>query len=116
MFNEYDMIQLENPSLAPPALDDDLALQVAELFSVLGDASRVKIIAALGTGPQNVNALANIVGISPSAVSHHMRSLRQMRLVRPHKQGRQVFYTLDDEHVADLFQRVVEHAMHTPNP
>jgi DNA-binding transcriptional ArsR family regulator len=107
------MIQLENTSVAPPALDDNLALQVAELFSVLADASRVKIITALRAGPQNVNMLAGAVGISPSAVSHHMRSLRQLRLVRPHKQGRQVFYSLDDQHVADLLQRVVEHVMHT---
>jgi ArsR family transcriptional regulator len=110
------MIQLENLPQIAPTLDDDLALQVAELFSVLGDSSRVKIIAALRSGAQNVNTLANAVGVSPSAVSHHLRTLRQMRLVRPHKRGRQVFYSLDDEHVADLLQRVVEHVQHAPGP
>jgi ArsR family transcriptional regulator len=93
-------------------LDDLQAQHVAELFSVLGDTSRVKIIAALLSGPMNVQALADSVGISPSAISHHMRSLRQMHLVRSQKQGRQVFYSLDDEHVEELFQRGIDHVLH----
>lgn len=93
-------------------LNDLQAQHVAELFSVLGDASRVKIIAALLNGPMNVQALADTVGISPSGISHHMRSLRQMYLVRSHKQGRQVFYSLEDQHVEDLFQRGVDHVLH----
>lgn len=91
----------------------DLQTQhVAELFSVLGDTSRVKIIAALLKGPMNVQALADEVGISPSGISHHMRSLRQMNLVRANKQGRQVFYSLEDQHVEELFQRGVDHVLH----
>jgi DNA-binding transcriptional ArsR family regulator len=93
-------------------LNDQQAQHVAELFSVLGDSSRVKIIAALLNGPMNVQALADTVGISPSAISHHMRSLRQMHLVSSHKQGRQVFYSLDDQHVEELFQRGVDHVLH----
>jgi ArsR family transcriptional regulator len=93
-------------------LDDLQAQHVAELFSVLGDSSRVKIIAVLLSGPMNVQALADIVGISPSGISHHMRSLRQLQLVRSHKQGRQVFYSLEDQHVEELFQRGVDHVMH----
>jgi ArsR family transcriptional regulator len=108
------MRPFEDKTLTPYQIDDDMAMQVAELFSVLGDSSRVKIIAALQADLQNVNALANAVGISPSAVSHHLRTLRQMRLVRPHKRGREVFYSLDDEHVAGLLQRVVEHVLHDP--
>lgn len=93
-------------------LNDLQAQHVAELFSVLGDSSRVKIIAALLNGPMNVQALADAVGISPSGISHHMRSLRQMHLVRSNKKGRQVFYSLDDQHVEELFQRGVDHVMH----
>ncbi|MGB7093905.1 MAG: metalloregulator ArsR/SmtB family transcription factor [Anaerolineales bacterium] len=93
-------------------LDDLKAQHVAEFFSVLGDTSRVKIIAALLNGPMNVQSLADAVGISPSGISHHMRSLRQLRLVRAHKQGRQVFYSLDDQHVEELFQRGIDHVMH----
>ena len=93
-------------------LNDLQAQQVAELFNILGDVSRVKIIAALLKGSLNVQALADEVGISPSGISHHMRSLRQMNLVRAHKQGRQVFYSLVDQHVEQLFQRGVDHVLH----
>jgi DNA-binding transcriptional ArsR family regulator len=93
-------------------LDETTAQHVAELFSILGDTSRVKIISALLAGPMNVQSLAETVGISPSAISHHMRSLRQMHLVRAHKQGRQVFYSLDDQHVEELFLRGLDHVLH----
>jgi len=94
-----------------PTLSDPHASHLAELFAALSDASRVKIIAALLDGPYNVQTLAEIAGISESAVSHHMRTLRQMRLARPNKTGRQVFYTLDDEHVADIFRRALDHIL-----
>ncbi len=93
-------------------LEESTAAQMAELFRTLGDASRVRIIAALTGGELSVGQLAEIVDISPSAVSHHMRHLRQMQLVRSHKEGRFVYYSLDDEHVADLFQRGLEHVLH----
>jgi DNA-binding transcriptional ArsR family regulator len=93
-------------------LDEEQAAQVAELFSALSDTSRVRIIAALVGGEMNVGALAESVGISESAVSHHMRHLRQMRLVRARKAGRYVFYTLDDDHINDLFRCGLEHVRH----
>jgi ArsR family transcriptional regulator len=93
-------------------LDEELAAQVAELFSALSDTSRVRIIAALTHGEMNVSTLAEAVGISESGVSHHMRHLRQMRLVRARKEGRYVFYALDDEHIKDLFQFGLEHVLH----
>ena len=105
-------MDITNKTIDATQLSDLEAQRVAELFSVLGDTSRVKIIAALLNGPLNVQALADAVGISPSAVSHHMRSLRQMQLVRSLKQGRQVFYSLDDEHVEELFLRGIDHVLH----
>ena len=96
----------------PITLNEQTAAHLAEFFSALSDTSRVRIIAALMQGELNVSALAEIVGISESAVSHQLRGLRQMRMVRAHKEGRQVFYSLDDEHVAELFQRGLEHIQH----
>ena len=93
-------------------LNEDLAAQVAELFSALSDTSRVRIIAALAGDEMNVGALAASVGVSESAVSHHMRHLRQMRLVRARKEGRYVFYALDDDHINDLFRCGLEHVLH----
>ena len=52
------------------------------------------------------------MGISESAISHHLRGLRQMRLVRARKAGRQVFYSLDDDHIQDLLQRGLDHVLH----
>jgi ArsR family transcriptional regulator len=96
----------------PLVLDEQTATYLADFFSALSDTSRVRIIAALTTGELNVSALAEIVGISESAVSHQLRGLRQMRLVRTRKEGRQVFYSLDDEHITELFQRGLEHIQH----
>lgn len=94
------------------SLDALTAVQIAELFSTLGDASRVRIIAALTEGELNVSTLADAVEISESAVSHHLRHLRQMKLVRTRKDGRHVYYTLDDKHVSDLFRCGLEHVLH----
>ena len=88
------------------------AAAVAELFRALGDMRRVRILSALIRGERNVGALANAVGISESAVSHHLRGLRQLRLVRARKEGRQVFYRLDDAHIEDLFLRGLDHVRH----
>ena len=95
-----------------PTLDENLAGHLAELFRALSDPSRVRIIAALLGGESNVSSLAEVVGISESAASHQMRTLRQLRIVRARKQGREVYYSLDDEHVVDLFQRGLEHIKH----
>ena len=90
-------------------LDEQTAAQVAELFRSFSDASRVRILSILVNGELNVGALAKIVGISESAVSHHMRGLRQMRLVSTRKDGKEVFYRVDDEHIIELFQQGVRH-------
>ncbi len=85
---------------------------MAELFRAFSDTSRIRIISALVEGEMNVSALAQVAEVSESAVSHHMRGLRQMRLVRTRKEGRQVFYALDDEHIAVLFRQGLEHVRH----
>jgi DNA-binding transcriptional ArsR family regulator len=96
----------------PDILDESSAAQVAELFRALGDTSRVQIIAALAQGETNVGVLAEMVQVSESAVSHHLRHLRQMKLVRTRKVGRYVYYALDDDHVNDLFRCGLEHVLH----
>lgn len=93
-------------------LDEREASQLAELFGALSDASRVRIIAELTRGEKNVSALAEVVDLTASAVSHQLRGLRQLRLVRARKVGRQVYYALDDEHIADLFAMGLDHVRH----
>jgi len=90
-------------------LDEHSAAHVAELFRAFSDTSRVRIMSALVNGEKNVNTLADLVGISESAVSHHMRGLRQMRLVVARKDGKEVYYRVDDAHIIALFQQGVKH-------
>lgn len=94
------------------ALDEHTAALVAELFSALSDTSRVRMISVLAEREMNVGELAEAVSLSESAVSHQLRGLRQMRLVRARKEGRYVFYALDDDHVVDLFQQGLDHVLH----
>jgi ArsR family transcriptional regulator, lead/cadmium/zinc/bismuth-responsive transcriptional repressor len=88
------------------------ARNLAELFSALSDASRVRIISLLIDGEMSVRALADGLGMTESAVSHQLRGLRQMHLVRARKAGRQVFYSLDDNHVSRLFRMGLDHVQH----
>lgn len=88
------------------------AIQLAELFSALSDASRVRIISLLLDGEMGVGALAEKLNMTESAVSHQLRGLRQMRFVRARKAGRQVFYRLDDDHVEKLYRMGLEHVQH----
>ena len=88
------------------------AIQLAELFSALSDASRIRLISLLLDGEMSVGTLANKLIMTESAVSHQLRGLRQMRLVQARKAGRQVFYRLDDDHVARLFSLGLDHIQH----
>jgi ArsR family transcriptional regulator, lead/cadmium/zinc/bismuth-responsive transcriptional repressor len=97
---------------APTRISEQDAARMAELFSALADPSRVRILSAIQDDEMRVGDIAGVVGISESAVSHHLRGLRLMRLVRARKDGREVYYALDDEHVADLFRRGLEHIRH----
>ncbi len=95
--------------LPSPILSEHLAAHVAELFRAFSDTSRVRILSALLTGEMNITALAEVVGISESAISHHMRGLRQMRMVQSRRDGKEVYYRIEDEHIIALFQQGVKH-------
>ncbi len=93
----------------PTILSEHLAAHVAELFRAFSDTSRVRILSALMDGEMNITALAQVVGISESAVSHHMRGLRQMHMVQSRRDGKEVYYRVSDEHIIALFQQGVKH-------
>lgn len=90
-------------------LNTEKAQQMAEFFSLLGDANRLRILSLLAIKELCVCDLAAALDMSESAVSHQLRALRALRLVRYRKQGRNVFYRLEDHHVLDLYQSVAEH-------
>lgn len=89
--------------------------RMAEFFALLGDANRLRILSALASQELCVCDLAAVVKMSESAVSHQLRSLRAMRLVGYRKQGRNVFYSLKDNHVFNLYREVAEHLDESEN-
>jgi len=93
-------------------LREHTSTHLADLFSALSDPTRLRIISVLMEGEMNVGELASQLEMTESAVSHQLRGLRQLRLVRSRKDGRQVFYTLDDDHVAKLYLLGLEHVDH----
>lgn len=98
--------------MKPRLLAGARASRLADLFGTLSDASRVRIIAALLEQELSVGSLADDLGMSESAVSHQLRGLRQLRLVRSRREGRRIFYSLDDDHVAELFRMGLDHVDH----
>jgi ArsR family transcriptional regulator len=82
---------------------------LADTFSALGDPTRVRILDALSHGELCVCDLAAVLGLSQSAVSHQLRLLRGIRLVKPRREGRIVFYSLDDQHIISIFKQTLQH-------
>jgi DNA-binding transcriptional ArsR family regulator len=82
---------------------------LAETFKILGDPTRVRIAFALSREELCVNDLSHLLGVSQSAVSHSLRALRQMKLVRFRKEGKIAYYALDDEHITSLLEEGFRH-------
>jgi ArsR family transcriptional regulator len=90
-------------------LADDSATALANTFRILGDVTRVRILDALSRSELCVNDIARLLSLSESAVSHQLRLLRDVRLVKPRRAGRMIFYALDDQHIVRLFAQGLEH-------
>ena len=86
--------------------------QVCELFKMLGEASRLKIVCALMGTKMCVAHLAEEIDMEQSALSHQLKNLRQAGIVKSEKNGKQVFYSLDDIHVASIIQQAIDHVGH----
>ena len=90
-------------------LDEDELIEMAELFKMFGDSTRIKILSLLFEGEKCVQEITEASGSSQSAVSHQLRLLKQARLVRSRRSGKQIFYTLADEHVKTILGMAKEH-------
>lgn len=90
----------------------DTIFDLAEIFKALSDASRVKIVTALLHHEHCVCDLSVLCGQSESAVSHQLRLLRTLRVVKNRRQGKRVYYSLDDDHVRTLIQMTLDHITH----
>lgn len=93
-------------------VEDNDALRLSEVFKLLGDQTRIKMIFALSRCDLCVCDIAESIGMTQSAVSHQLRLMRNMKLVKFRKEGKSVFYSLDDDHILQLFNQGMEHVKH----
>ncbi len=103
-----DQVQIAQGGL----IEGSIATDLARTFQALADPTRVRLISALSNTELCVCDLAAVLGMTQSAVSHQLRSLRDQRLVKARRTGREVFYTLDDDHIRTLFMLGRDHIQH----
>ena len=89
--------------------DEGLLIELAELYKVFGDSTRIKILYALFEEEKGVGEIANQLGMTMSAISHQLRSLKQARLVKFRREGKMVYYALADDHVRTIFAQGLDH-------
>ena len=99
--------------IAPPP--EEAIGQLADLFHLLGDATRLRIVLACLTQPTAVGDIANTLSLSSSLVSHHLRLLRAARIVKSERQGKQVFYSAADAHISGVLNDMLEHIAEPSN-
>ena len=88
---------------------DDLLFDIAEVFKVFGDTTRMKIISALLEAELCVGDIAEVLNMSQSSVSHQLRILKDAKLVKFRREGKSIFYALDDDHVYHIMEMGMEH-------
>ena len=106
MPNAYDTKKISH--LIQNVSEDELS-DLAELFKIFGDSTRIKILYALLESEMCVCDIAQLLGLTQSAVSHQLRILKQARLIKSRRDGKTVFYSLADDHVATLLRQGTEH-------
>lgn len=107
--HHHDLTSVPLPEqLSPNAeLLDDLA----ELYKIFGDSTRIKILYTLFTEERGVGDIARLLGMTMSAISHQLRILKQARLVKPRREGKMVYYALADDHVRTIFAQGLDHTL-----
>lgn len=103
------MFNYRKSTKAAPAVSEAQAAQLADLFRLLGDPTRLRIVIACLDEPISVGDMAARLNLSLSLVSHHLRLLRAARIVRAERQGKQVFYSAADDHIRGLVTDMVDH-------
>ena len=89
--------------------DESTLYELSDFFKILGDSTRINILFAIDKGPLCVCDIAELLGMTKSAVSHQLKVLRQSNLITYKKSGKNVFYTLADDHVRDIIEKGLEH-------
>ena len=109
-YNEYLILENDKAEkVLNEQPDEDVLFDLAELFKIFGDSNRIRILYALSGVELCVSDLARILSLSTSAVSHQLRILKASKLVRCRREGKIIFYMLDDDHVRDIINLGLEH-------
>ncbi len=93
-------------------LTEEYFYKLAELFKIMGDSTRMKLLFALDKSDMCVNDIANLLNMSKSSISHQLAVLRNVGIVKYRREGKEVIYSLDDEHIKELFEVSIEHVEH----
>jgi len=96
-------------------LSEESYTRVSEFFKIVGDSTRCKIVSALLVNEMCVGDIANVLSMSKSSISHQLSKMKESGVVKSRKNGKEVYYSLDDEHVAEIFMLTVEHIEHIKN-
>lgn len=102
----------EQESSPSHELDEETLFIVSQTFKALSEPTRIRILHLLFTGEHSVNEIAEKLDLLQSTVSHQLRFLKNLRLVKFRREGTSVFYSCDDEHVMDILEQTIEHARH----
>lgn len=100
-----ELVELVNANMP----DEDRLMELAELYRVFGDRTRIRILYALFESEMCVCDIAQVLGMTISAISHQLRVLKQARLVKYRREGKTVFYALSDDHVRSIINQGLEH-------
>lgn len=112
MEKEYLVLESEQAKkIEDCLLDEDVLFDLAELFKIFGDSNRIRILYSLSGTELCVSDIANMLSLSVSAVSHQLRILKASKLVRCRREGKTIFYMLDDEHVREIINLGLEHVI-----
>ncbi len=116
MVCDCNVIHAEQVSKAKKSmLGDELLFDISDFYKALSDSTRLKIINALDGQELCVCDICQLLNMTKSAVSHQLKCLRELNLIKSRKQGKQVFYSLADEHVIDVFEISVKHVLEKKN-
>ena len=111
LYNSGRMEQATRPAARLASLDDDTVIQLAEMFRLMGDPTRLRVILGCLPGPSSVGDMARRLGLSSSLVSHHLRLLRAARVMRGQRHGKQVYYGVADEHISRVLLDMLDHVV-----
>lgn len=90
-------------------IDENVLIDAAELFKVFGDSTRIRILNCLNDSEKSVTEISELLNMNQSAISHQLKILRNNKLIKNRREGKTIYYSLDDDHVSNIINQGIEH-------